>query len=136
MDWLRFSNPGIQLVYPKINPVDYSMQHILQEEDTYFEVNQYGIPEPINGNVEVKNFEFDVVFVPLLAIDFHGYRVGYGKGFYDRFMKNCKESCLFIGLNIFDNQIEIDDLNEYDIPLDYCISPNRLHKFRKVETSR
>jgi 5-formyltetrahydrofolate cyclo-ligase len=125
-----------KVALPISNFYDNSLTHFLFHDGIQIEENKFGIPEPINGDVEVKNFEFDVVFVPLLAIDFHGYRVGYGKGFYDRFMKDCKESCIFIGLNIFDNQIEIDDINEYDIPLDYCISPNHMYKFRKVETSR
>ncbi len=121
---------------PVSNFYDNSLTHFLFHDGILIEENKYGIPEPTNGNVVVKNFEFDVVFVPLLAIDYNGYRVGYGKGFYDRFMKDCKESCIFIGLNIFDDQIKIDDINEFDIPLDYCISPNHLYKFKKVETSR
>ena len=49
IDWLRFSDPGIQVVYPKINEADFSMQHILQDDDTSVSLNQYGIPEPVGG---------------------------------------------------------------------------------------
>ena len=62
LDWLRFTNPGIQIVYPRVNPLDYSMQHLLQEEDTYFVENKYGIPEPVNGQ-EIEAEELELIIV-------------------------------------------------------------------------
>ena len=83
----------------------------------------------VNESLLNRNNEFDFVFVPMLAFDMNGYRVGYGKGFYDRFLKYCKDSCVFIGLNIFDKQIKIDDIEESDIPLDFCVTPKKIIKF-------
>ena len=69
------------------------------------------------------------MFVPLLAIDTKGNRVGYGKGYYDRFLKQCKKDCLFIGLQLFDEIIQIDDINQFDIALHYCITPTQIIQF-------
>lgn len=104
------------------------MIHYQFESFNQIELNEYDIPEPIYGNL-ISEEEFDFVFVPLLTIDKYGNRVGYGKGFYDRFLKKCKKDCLFIGLYLFDEIEEINDLNEFDLPLNFCITPNRLLTF-------
>jgi len=56
------------------------MKHILLTDHTQFQDNAIGIPEPINGE-EIQSEKIDVVIVPLLAVDQHGNRLGYGKGF-------------------------------------------------------
>jgi 5-formyltetrahydrofolate cyclo-ligase len=91
--------------------------------------NKWGIPEPVDGE---KCFPevFDFVFVPLLVCDQYGNRIGYGKGFYDAFLKKCKKSCKFIGLSHFElEQERIEDILETDIPLHYCITPTKVHSF-------
>lgn len=128
IDWLRFSNPGLQIVYPKINPTDFSMQHILQEENTYFEVNQYGIPEPVDGKI-IDPVEFDLVFVPLLGFDEKGNRVGYGKGYYDRFLAKCKEDVIKVGLSFLSPIDCIEDVGFFDKKLDFCITPDSVYAF-------
>jgi 5-formyltetrahydrofolate cyclo-ligase len=70
-----------------------------------------------------------MVLVPLLAFDRQGFRVGYGKGFYDRFLQNL--STLKIGLSFFDADEDIDDVHAYDIQLDQCITPNKIVTFNK-----
>jgi 5-formyltetrahydrofolate cyclo-ligase len=73
----------------------------------------------------------DTAIVPLLCFDERGYRVGYGKGYYDRFLAKCRPNCLKIGLSFFEPVENIDDINEYDIPLDLCIAPDRTITFSK-----
>jgi 5-formyltetrahydrofolate cyclo-ligase len=70
-----------------------------------------------------------VVFVPLLAFDKQGNRVGYGKGFYDRFLANCKPETIKIGLSFFEVENEIADVFNNDIELDYCVTPNKIYTF-------
>jgi 5-formyltetrahydrofolate cyclo-ligase len=118
-----------RIAIPKSNFDDNSLKHFLLTDNIKIIENKFGIPEPQEGNLELRNNEFDFVFVPMLAFDMNGYRVGYGKGFYDRFLKYCKDSCVFIGLNIFDKQIKIDDIEESDIPLDFCVTPKKIIKF-------
>ncbi len=127
---------SIRIGVPKSNFQDLSLKHYQLNNGIQIELNNYGIPEPINGGTEIKNTEFDIVFVPLLAFNKEGYRVGYGKGFYDRFLKKCNKTCLFIGLNLFDHPVIIEDTNAYDIQLHYCVTPHYLYNFRKIETPR
>ena len=69
----------------------------------------------------------DLVIVPLLAFDKKGYRVGYGKGFYDRFLQNSKT--LKIGLSFFAPTEEIIDVHLNDVRLDKCITPAGIIEF-------
>lgn len=102
--------------------------HIGYENPNQIEVSQWGIPEPIYGT-EVEPNLFDYVLVPLLAIDKKGYRVGYGKGFYDQFLRQCNANCKFIGLSYFDPIDQIIDLHEADVPLHYCITSSQVFTF-------
>ena len=119
---------GARVGLQRINKQDISLKHYLFENKQQLIRNNLGIPEPSYGE-EVTSTEFDIVFVPLLAIDIKGNRVGYGKGYYDRFLKECKEECLFIGLHLFDEFTNIDDINKFDIALHYCITPTKIIQF-------
>ena len=70
-----------------------------------------------------------MVLVPLLGFDERGHRVGYGKGFYDRFLAECNPKIQKIGLSLFEPVAQIDDTSDFDIPLDACITPNRIWYF-------
>ncbi|HSD13845.1 MAG TPA: 5-formyltetrahydrofolate cyclo-ligase [Flavobacterium sp.] len=105
------------------------MTHFLLTENTRIKNNSYGIPEPVEG-IEVPSEKIEVVFVPLLAYDKQGHRVGYGKGFYDRFLSECKTNTLKIGLSFFDPEETIADTFENDIKLDFCVTPFGIFKFQ------
>ncbi len=105
-----------------------TMQHILLTDSTLIKKNTYNIPEPVDG-VPIPNEIIDVVFVPLLAFDEFGHRVGYGKGFYDRFLSQCKAEAIKIGLSFFEAETKIKDAYEGDITLDYCVTPNKVYNF-------
>ena len=104
------------------------MSHFLLTDSTTFQKNQYGISEPVAG-LEVPVAKIDVVFVPLLAFDKLGNRVGYGKGFYDKFLMECNAETIKIGLSFFEAEDLIDDVWESDTKLDYCITPKTIYKF-------
>jgi 5-formyltetrahydrofolate cyclo-ligase len=104
------------------------MTHFLLTDNTKIKKNEYNIPEPIDG-IEVPSHKIDVVFVPLLAFDKKGHRVGYGKGFYDKFLSECKPDVIKIGLSFFDPEELITDVFEGDIQLDYCVTPNEVYSF-------
>ncbi|MCG9792012.1 5-formyltetrahydrofolate cyclo-ligase [Flavobacterium algicola] len=104
------------------------MTHYLLTDNTKIKKNEYNIPEPVDG-LEVPSLKIDVVFVPLLAFDQKGHRVGYGKGFYDKFLSECRPDTIKIGLSFFDSEPFIDDVFEGDIALNYCITPNKIYKF-------
>jgi 5-formyltetrahydrofolate cyclo-ligase len=105
-----------------------NMTHFLLTDNTRIKKNQYNIPEPVDG-IEVPPTKIDVVLVPLLAFDKKGHRVGYGKGFYDKFLSECKPDAIKIGLSFFEPEELITDVFEGDIQLDYCVTPNQVYKF-------
>ena len=106
------------------------MTHFLLTNNTTFKINKFGIPEPING-IEVPTSQIEVVFVPLLAFDKAGHRVGYGKGFYDKFLSNCKSKTIKIGLSFFEPEDLIFDAHDNDVRLDLCITPVQTFVFQK-----
>lgn len=130
IDSLRLNSNIIAI--PKTNFNNLSMTHYLFSGKEQLEKTKFGILEPKNGK-EVKNSAFEVVFVPLLALDSKGNRVGYGKGFYDRFLSNCSPKCIFIGLHLFDEMEEIQDVDEFDIKLDLCVTPKRFIQFNTLK---
>lgn len=128
MEYLRFCNPGLQVIVPKTDFSNLSMIHFLYDDNTILKENEYHIMEPVAGNI-VEPELIDVVLVPLLAFDEKGNRVGYGKGFYDRFLAECRPDVIKIGLSFFDAVDEISDTNEFDLPLTYCVTPQKLYEF-------
>lgn len=126
--WLEFQNPGLRIAVPRIDRHTSGMYHYLYDEQMILTPNEWGIREPAEGkSLEVK--EIDLVLVPLLCFDKKGFRVGYGKGYYDRFLAHCRPDCFFIGLSFFDPVGAIDDVDSFDIPLHYCITPSRIYSF-------
>jgi len=73
--------------------------------------------------------EFDVVIVPMVIADERGYRVGYGKGFYDGFLAKCRPDCQFIGVCFYEPIEEIEDVHEHDVKLHACVTPSKVHLF-------
>ena len=120
IDYYRSQNKKI--VVSKSDFTNNSLTHFYLEKDTTIALNKYEIPEPVNA-VQVCEIELDLVFVPLLISDEQHYRVGYGKGFYDRFLANCRKDVKKIGLNFFKPISNITDVNEFDIALDEVIYP-------------
>lgn len=104
------------------------MTNYLLTDNTKFQKNQYNIYEPVDG-IEVPNSKVEVVFVPLLAYDKLGNRVGYGKGFYDAFLAKCPEDVIKIGLSFFEPEEIIEDIYPTDIRLDYCVTPTTSYSF-------
>lgn len=123
-----FKNPELQLIYPKIKE-DFTTLHCIEtSEDTNFEINKWGIAEPVSGN-EIAITNIKMLFIPLLCFDEKGFRVGYGKGFYDRLLAGASKDIIKIGFSFFDPVSKIEDVDAFDIPLDYCLTPERFYKF-------
>jgi 5-formyltetrahydrofolate cyclo-ligase len=119
-----------EIVLSKTDFQNHQMTHFLLTEDTKIKKNSYNIPEPVSGE-QISVEKIDVVFIPLLAYDRNGNRVGYGKGFYDKFLSECRENVVKVGLSFFNPENEIEDVYEDDIPLDYCITPDTIYRFKK-----
>lgn len=116
------------IIISKSNFDNFSMRHFLLTDSTKIKRNTLGIPEPIDG-IEVPNSKIELVFVPLLAFDKKGNRVGYGKGFYDRFLTECNSEVIKIGLSFFEAEEVLIDVSTEDQALDYCITPQTTYSF-------
>lgn len=125
---IRIHYPTLHIVVSRSEPKDYSMQHFLLEEHIVLIENAWGIVEPIAGE-PIAETALDVVLVPLLIADKDGNRVGYGKGFYDRFLAKCRPDCKKIGISFFDPVEKIDDVDSLDVPLDILVTPRSTIRF-------
>jgi len=119
IEWLKKNHPQIKIIVPKADFETTLLSHHEYIGEHDLKKNLYNILEPQKGNLH--NAEVDLVIVPLLAFDKKGYRVGYGKGFYDRFLQNINAQK--IGLSLFAAIDKIDDVHKNDIRLDLCITP-------------
>lgn len=115
-------------IVPKTNSKTQTLSHFLLTDNTAIRKNNWGIPEPIDG-IPFPEEKIEVVFVPLLAYDTKGNRVGYGKGYYDKFLSLCHKNTLKIGLSFFDPEEAIIPISHTDISLNYCVTPNKILVF-------
>ena len=115
-----------QVILPRIKGSE--LEHILLTDITKLKINGLGIPEPEKG-IKISPEQIDVIFLPLLAWDKSGNRLGYGKGFYDNFLSLCKKNTIKVGLSFFDPVEMIIDIRSEDIQMDFCVNPERIKKF-------
>lgn len=117
-----------KIIISKANFDNSSLRHYLLTEQTKLTTTQYGIPEP-EGGQEITPDQLEVVFVPLLTYDKKGTRLGYGKGFYDRFLSLCTKDCKKIGLCFFEPEPDIIPSEHWDETLDLVVTPNTVYRF-------
>ena len=126
--FLRHTIPGLQIAYPVIDKATSTFVARLIDDGTVYTTNSYGIAEPKEGII-IEPHEIDLVFVPMLICDKQGYRVGFGKGFYDRYLAACHEDVVKVGFNYFEPVDKIDDTQPFDVPLDYCVTTENIYEF-------
>ena len=86
-------------------------------------VNKYGIPEPISKKIKYP----DILLVPLVAYDKNLNRIGYGGGFYDRYIKKIRKNkkIITIGLAYSFQKVKKIPVNDYDIKLDFVVTEQK-----------
>lgn len=124
----------LRIAVPVVQPDGISLKHYELTPDTQLVQNRWGIDEPVPDSInapEVFPAQLDAVLVPLLAVDKTGQRVGYGGGFYDRFLAQCQPGTSFIGLNLLNEAPirHIADVLPTDVPLTAYITPGRVWHF-------
>jgi len=107
-----------------------TLQHLVLTSNTDYNTNAYNITEPTNGYTIASN-QFTSVIIPLLCCDKKGNRVGYGKGFYDRFLAECSPSVQKIGVSFFPPIDAIIESNSFDIPLNLLVTPEKVFTFNQ-----
>ncbi len=121
--------PAIATYAPKSDFASNSIESVRFDSGTTWIENRWGIREP-DGSESAEPEQFDLVLVPLLCFDRNGNRVGYGKGFYDRFLSNTRKDCLKIGISIFPPVEKIDDAGDKDVRLDAAITPDEVFRWQ------
>ncbi|GAB3538642.1 5-formyltetrahydrofolate cyclo-ligase [Pontibacter brevis] len=119
---LRQEHPEVRVAVPVTDVAQHVLTHHELTEEAVLIENAWGIPEPQNARI-VHAREVDVVLLPLLAFDKAGHRVGYGKGFYDRFLADCRPDVLKVGLSLEPPVENIADANQFDVPLNAVVMP-------------
>lgn len=121
--WENFSH--IQMIVSRINFQTMTLENLKFAPDTKLTANKWNILEPTESElVEIE--KIDAILIPLLCFDERGFRAGYGKGFYDKFLSECRADCLKIGLSYFPPIAEISDAQSFDVKLDFCVTPEIL----------
>ena len=87
-------------------------------------INKFGIPEPSNGKIKFPN----ILLIPLLSFDKKLNRVGYGGGFYDRYINGIKrkKTPLLIGLAYSFQRVKSIPINRYDKKLDFVVTEKEI----------
>lgn len=125
--WRDF--PQIQVLVPRVNFQTQEIENLKINAETHLILNVWEIEEPRHDET-VESEKIDLILVPLLCFDRSGFRVGYGKGFYDKLLSRCRADALKIGLSFFPQVEKISDVREFDEKLDYCITPGEVLSFK------
>lgn len=124
--WREFSD--VTTIVSRVDFQKMTLENLRFASDTELVQNRWHIAEPTHDErIEIE--KIDSVLVPLLCVDERGFRVGYGKGFYDKFLSECRPDCLKIGLSYFAPVVKISDAQPFDVRLDFCLTPEKLEKF-------
>ena len=118
---------GGNIYTSKVDAGSLNMKTLLLKPNTKFQLDSWGIPVPEEYEIAANEL-IQVVFVPLLAYDQKGNRIGFGKGYYDVFLASLESSVLKVGLSFFSPELSIPS-ELHDIPLDYCITPENIITF-------
>lgn len=128
IDRIRREFPHIRLSIPKINTETGGLENFFLEGMHQLVLNTWGILEPKQG-IPTEPEKIDMVLVPMLTFDTNGQRVGYGKGFYDRFLATCRPTVKRVGLSLYEPVERIQDIEDHDVPLTYCVTPTQTFSF-------
>ena len=104
------------------------MEAVMWNKNMPTNTNEWGIKEPLS-DAYITPEKIDTVVVPLLCFDRAGNRVGFGKGYYDRFLERCSKEVKTIGLSYFEPVDKITDVETTDIPLDVVVTPKNIYRF-------
>lgn len=119
--------PQIATFAPRIDHETGIMENVAFDEQTPLVEGRWGIREPASGEI-ISPEKLDLVLVPMLGFDHFGHRIGYGKGFYDRLLRQTRLDCLKVGLCHWAPLGDPIETHEADVPLDLVITPDAVFR--------
>lgn len=132
VDYLRVKHPRIKIAVPIVDPVLGALRHAYIHDEVEMVKNKWGIPEPKMPVEFVQPLMMDMVLVPLLGFDMKGYRIGYGKGYYDRFLNLLRPKCLTIGVGYECCKVaEGLPIEAHDVPLDFVVTESAVYRLNE-----
>lgn len=118
-----------EVYVPNPNPETKEMEAVLIKNFDDLTEGNYGILEPINSNFKLEPYFLDLIIVPGLVFSHKGFRIGYGGGFYDRFLARAKtKNSDPLKISFVYKEFIIDKIptNQYDLPVDYIITEEKI----------
>jgi 5-formyltetrahydrofolate cyclo-ligase len=123
------TRPLIEALFEQKNPV---VVPIIQKEDVSLRLSYlremaalvpstFGVPEPIGNEIPAKPQDVDVIILPMLGFDRAGGRIGYGAGYYDRFLEK-NPDLTKIGVAFGCQEMETLPVDENDIKMDLIVT--------------
>jgi 5-formyltetrahydrofolate cyclo-ligase len=129
MDYLRVKHPQVNVVVPVIDVAHNTLRHVFVHNEVEMIKNRWGIPEPKMPVEYVQPMMLDMVLVPLLGFDLQGNRIGYGKGYYDRFLPLLRPNALKIGLSFELGKVtEGIPVEAHDVSLDFVVTELNVYR--------
>ena len=126
LDTIRSANPSAHVATSQ-SLKNGQLAHYEIQPGTRFKENKWGVPEPV-GAREADICKIDLVIIPLVVYDKSGQRIGYGKGYYDRFLKKVTHAYK-LGVSLGPPLDRINYNSHYDVKMDACASPFMYYKF-------
>jgi len=123
-DMIQKSLQNKQVIVPKILDDDSMIPMEIKNFDE-LTTGKYGILEPHSNTIFENYNNIDMITVPAVVFDKQGYRVGYGKGYYDVFLK--KINTLYVGLCMDFQIVEHITHDKWDIPVHYVITEKQVY---------
>ncbi len=119
----KFEKLNYQISLPKIKK-NFEMDFFKWSTRYPLSINKYGIPEPISDKILYP----DILLVPLVAFDKNFNRIGYGGGFYDRYIDKLRKNkkIITIGLAYTFQKVKKVPINKYDIKLDFIVTEKKI----------
>ncbi|MCU0430275.1 MAG: 5-formyltetrahydrofolate cyclo-ligase [Cytophagaceae bacterium] len=121
---LAEAKPELKITVPVTDWEHQRMDSVWLKPDAKLQTDRFGISQPVGAPI-IPADSLDLIIVPLLAFNQRLHRIGYGKGFYDRYLLQCKPSCQKIGLSFFD-KVEFEE-EPFDVALDNVFLPQKIY---------
>ncbi len=130
IDFVRDRHPQVNIVVPMVDDIHKVLRHVHVHNDLEMRINRWGIPEPHMPIDFIHPMQIDVVIVPLLGFDDRGHRLGYGAGYYDRFLSLTRPACMKVGLCFESGHLAHALPDEpHDVPLDFVVTEQSIIRF-------
>ncbi|BCX13980.1 MAG: 5-formyltetrahydrofolate cyclo-ligase [Candidatus Dojkabacteria bacterium] len=121
------SNLDLTIVTSSVNYENLQISYFKLTGFNILRENKFGILEPVSG-IQISPQDINFIVVPMLICDKLGNRVGYGKGIYDRILAECTNAKR-VGINFFEPIDKVQGVTQFDVKLDYCVTPQKVYKF-------